>query len=283
MSNIQTMIEALDYIEQHLTAEIQVADIAAAVSYSLYHFCRVFNQVVHHTPYDYVMRRRLSEAARALVESDTRIIDVAYDAGFGSPEAFSRAFKRLLGVQPYQWRKRGHLDRRRLCSPVTRAHLEHLHGESELQPQLCEWDALHLVGITSLVQDETTQVAGLWELLQEELARFEIADSPRSHYGLVHYPDHWEQRGILYTAAVDGRGIEVPGSALAQHSLPAASYAHFVHHGDRSKVWLTRDYIYQTWLPRSGSQVAGSYELECYGTPAADEIRKGYALYLPIK
>jgi AraC family transcriptional regulator len=61
---MQTMIEALDDIEQHLTAEIQVADIAAAVSYSLYHFCRIFGQVVHHNPYDYLMRRRLSEAAR---------------------------------------------------------------------------------------------------------------------------------------------------------------------------------------------------------------------------
>ena len=69
MSTLASMFKAIEFIENNLKREITVADIADAVCYSLYHFCRTFNGAVHHTPYDYLMRRRLSDAARALVET----------------------------------------------------------------------------------------------------------------------------------------------------------------------------------------------------------------------
>jgi AraC-like DNA-binding protein len=64
MLHLDLMAQAIDFIEAHLRADVTVGDVAAAVSYSVYHFCRTFNQVTHYTPYDYLMRRRLAEAAR---------------------------------------------------------------------------------------------------------------------------------------------------------------------------------------------------------------------------
>ena len=95
MSQLTAIGKALDFIEDNLEENIGVADMADAAGYSLYHFCRVFNSIVHHTPYDYLMRRRLSESARALVETDRKIIDVAFEYQFNSPETYSRAFKPL--------------------------------------------------------------------------------------------------------------------------------------------------------------------------------------------
>ena len=70
MSNVETIFEAIEFIEANLKEAIAVADIADAVGYSLYHFCRVFNRAIKHSPYDYLMRRRLSESAQELIETD---------------------------------------------------------------------------------------------------------------------------------------------------------------------------------------------------------------------
>ena len=104
MSQLTAICRALDFVEEHLSQEITVADMGAAACYSPYHFSRTFNRVVHHTPYDYLMRRRLSESARQLLETDKKIIDIALEYGFNNPETYSRAFKRMFGVQPSQWR-----------------------------------------------------------------------------------------------------------------------------------------------------------------------------------
>ena len=99
-AQIAAIASALVLVEQGLKDDIRVADMAVAAGYSLYHFCRVFNAIVHHTPYDYLMRRRLSESALCLLETDWNVADIAFEYQFNSHEAYSRAFKRMFGVPP---------------------------------------------------------------------------------------------------------------------------------------------------------------------------------------
>jgi AraC family transcriptional regulator len=86
MLNLEPMVTAVTFIEDCLQENIKVADMADAVNFSLFHFCRTFNKIVHHTPYDYLIRRRLSESARLLLETDQRITDIAFTFQFNSPE-----------------------------------------------------------------------------------------------------------------------------------------------------------------------------------------------------
>ncbi len=95
---LRSMATAVTYIEDHLQDNINLADIAAYVAYSLFHFCRVFNQTVHHPPYDYLMRRRLTAAALQLLQTEQRVTDIAFAYQFGTPEGFSRAFQRMFRV-----------------------------------------------------------------------------------------------------------------------------------------------------------------------------------------
>ena len=90
MPDLAVICRALEFVEENLKDEISVGDMASAVGYSLYHFCRTFNEATHQTPYSYLMRRRLTEAARVLLSTDDKIIDVALDYQFGNPETFSR-------------------------------------------------------------------------------------------------------------------------------------------------------------------------------------------------
>ena len=134
MPDLALISEAVDYIESNLREATTVADMADAVSYSLYHFCRTFNRATHHTPYDYLMRRRLSESAQALLQTDHKIIEIGLDYQFNSPETFSRAFKRMFGMQPNQIRKQGSIDPRRLMPRLTPAHLRHINKGPYLKP-----------------------------------------------------------------------------------------------------------------------------------------------------
>jgi AraC family transcriptional regulator len=261
---------ALDFVEDNLRQEITVADMANAAGYSLYHFSRTFNGLVHHTPYDYLMRRRLSESARDLVQTDRRIIDIAFDYGFNSPETFSRAFKRMFGVQPHQWRKREWIDERLLMPRLTPAHIDHINKGDYLRPELWEKDGFRVSGVMSLVRNGRETVAQLWEMLSHQLEGGVNGCELGDYYGIAWYPEDWGERGFLYMAAVEviaGNGTVQDGlpTALVDKTMPPARYARFVHKGSRQELQFTLDYVYQIWLPKSGESLAHPFEIEGYG------------------
>jgi AraC family transcriptional regulator len=98
--------QSLSFIDAHLFGDLSLADIAAAVDLSPYHFSRLFSAVMGESPVSYVRRRRLAQAAlRLMQQPDTRLIDLAFECGFESQEAFTRAFRRTLGLTPGELRR----------------------------------------------------------------------------------------------------------------------------------------------------------------------------------
>jgi AraC family transcriptional regulator len=284
VSHLTAISKALDFVEDNLKEEIAVADMARAAGYSLYHFSRTFNGVVHHTPYDYLMRRRLSESARDLVETDRRIIDVAFDYRFNSPETFSRAFKRMFGLQPSGWKAQGRADERFLMCRWTLEHLEHINKGDYLKPVSEEKDAFQVAGVMTLVQNRQEVIPHLWEMLAQELACVEGSRTDGNYYGITWYPQDWKERGRFYMVAVGVESPHVTSSALVVKTIPVSRYARFVHKGSREDLQLTRDYIYQTWLPKSGESLAHSLEIACYGRELnAVQADVEWEVLIPIK
>ena len=111
MENIEPINRAIDYIENNLTEAIRLEEVSAVAGYSLFHFSRLFLELIGETPGDYIRKRRLSEAACELINSRKSILDIALDYQFQSQEAFSRSFKRLFRVSPGTYRKRRYLTR----------------------------------------------------------------------------------------------------------------------------------------------------------------------------
>ena len=285
MSNIPAMIQAVEFIENNLKEEIGVADVADAVSYSLYHFCRMFNRVIHHTPYDYLMRRRLSESAQELVETDKKVIEIALDYRFNSPETYSRAFKRMFDLQPYQWRKQGTVGRHALMRRLTPAHIRHINKGDYLKPTLMEKGTLQLAGVMTLVTGDQAIIPRLWDTLAEELKRIKDADVAGRYYGITWHPRDWQERGYLYMAAIEAESLDTTGSPLVTKTIRPSKWARFVHKGPYRDLKLTQDYIYQTWLPKSREQLARSLEVEDHGTvpgdPKGEESETG--ILVPIQ
>jgi AraC family transcriptional regulator len=100
------MNRVLDYIDQHLDAPLELATLADVANFSRFHFHRMFAGWIGETLGDYIRRRRLEVGAIQLAtRPNLTVLDVAVYTGFGSGEAFGRAFKTQFGCTPAAWRK----------------------------------------------------------------------------------------------------------------------------------------------------------------------------------
>jgi AraC-like DNA-binding protein len=105
MNNNESIEKSIEFIEDNLMERISLEDLAKRTFLSKYHYHRVFHELVGETVMEYVRKRRLTEAAKELVETNAKIVDVALKYQFSSQEAFSRAFKRMFKVSPGEFRK----------------------------------------------------------------------------------------------------------------------------------------------------------------------------------
>lgn len=102
----QRFERVFEYIEQHLDEPMNVEQLGGVAYFSKFHFHRQFSEYTGLGVAAYVRILRLRRASYRLVFSrQERITDIALDAGFESPEAFSRAFKQAFGQSPSQFRK----------------------------------------------------------------------------------------------------------------------------------------------------------------------------------
>lgn len=102
--SIQTLC---GWIDRHLDQPLTLDLLASRCGYSPYHFSVLFHQRCGISVKSYVTHRRMQQAARHLMESDQRILDIAMEAGYSSQAAFSRAFWRWSGMMPGEYRRHG--------------------------------------------------------------------------------------------------------------------------------------------------------------------------------
>ena len=96
--------EMLGYINENLDKNITVSRIAATVNICARECQRIFNQYLHYSPMEYVLRQRIFTAAKLLTNTDRAITDIALYCGFSNPSYFSKQFKLLMGSTPREYR-----------------------------------------------------------------------------------------------------------------------------------------------------------------------------------
>lgn len=97
---IDIVMEIVSYIESHLQEKILLDDIAQNMNYSKYYLNRIFSSVAGCTMHKYIQRRRLTEAARLLAETDIPIAEISSKACYDSQQAFTLAFRQLYQCTP---------------------------------------------------------------------------------------------------------------------------------------------------------------------------------------
>jgi len=282
--DLLSIYRALELIETRLRDDVIASEMAMAAGYSLYHFIRTFDRVVHHTPYNYLMRRRLSEAAYELAHSHRRVIDIALDYRFGNHETFSRAFKRLFGVQPTQWRELGAIPHQGLMPPLSFAYLEHIHKPGFQKPKLAEFPSRWVAGLMTQMVGQPGEVEQLWRSLGRTLEMQPPAQDPASFFGVISYLEGLSGKGF-YMAAVEMLSSDMDAPHLVYRSLPAGQYICMAHNGSVETLSLTLTYLYHTWLPKAGLQPACPLEILAFGEapPWRGENSSEITILAPVK
>lgn len=104
---LERLNQALEHIERHLDGQVDVAALARVAGTSEYHLRRMFSALAGMPLSEYVRRRRLTVAGAEVLAGPATLLEVAVRYGYGSGEAFARAFRAVHGVGPGEARRTG--------------------------------------------------------------------------------------------------------------------------------------------------------------------------------
>ncbi len=142
MDWLNRMNQVLAYIEDHLEGTIDYEDISQISLCPGSLFQRMFSNFTNISLSEYIRKRKLSQAAMALVEEDVSVIDIAMRYGYNSPDAFSYAFKRMHGISPSQAKKNGES----LVHYPKLSFIIQMKGDIEMKYKIIEKEAFTVVG-----------------------------------------------------------------------------------------------------------------------------------------
>ena len=233
---IAALNQLVEFVEEHLTEEIDIAGLAARLGTTEYHLRRMFSSLAGMPLSEYIRRRRMSVAA-AEVLGDGDLLGIAVRYGYGSTEAFGRAFRAVHGVSPGDVRRDGGPLR---SQPHLRFRLT-VEGNTTMDTRIADRPAFRLVGHSArvpLIHEGVNphiqaHIAGL---PASEHARLkELSNTEPS--GLLQVsadvdPDYTEGTELTYVhgVAVD-EGTSVPAD-LDVIEVPAGAWAVFRTTGD---------------------------------------------------
>lgn len=103
-SAVARVTRSVRKIERDPAAALTVAGLAREAKLSPYHFLRIFERLTGLTPHQYVLRARLREAALRVAAGTSKVLDIAFDCGFGDVSNFNRAFRTEFGASPRGFR-----------------------------------------------------------------------------------------------------------------------------------------------------------------------------------
>ncbi len=107
MSDKRITEKILNFIEENLKEDLTLEKIAAALNYSKFYTARKFKEDTGITLYQYIRGRRMDKAAADLVTTNRSVLEIAFEAGYGSQQAFTQAFHDVYGDTPQEYRRIG--------------------------------------------------------------------------------------------------------------------------------------------------------------------------------
>jgi AraC family transcriptional regulator len=271
--------KALWFIESHFTEELTLDDVADAGGVSRYHMSRVFGIATGWPVIRYVRGRRLTEAARTLAAGAPDILAVALDAGYGSHEAFTRAFRDQFGLTPEDLRARGNLDNIQLTEPIQMD--ETLLTNLE-PPRFENFKTLLIAGLSERYNSETSAgIPAQWQKFAPHLGHI-AGQVGRTAYGVICNSD--DAGNTEYICGVEVSDFSKAPAEFSRLRIPEQRYVVFKHRDHVSSIRRTWFTIWNKWLPESGHRPAEGISFERYGEEFDGRTGTGgLEIWIPIK
>lgn len=252
---------AIDYIEENLNGELDLAKVARIACSSPYHFQRMFFAMIGVTPAEYTRRRRLTMAASDLATGNEKVIDIALKYGYESPNAFTRAFKNMHGINPSEAKKLGV---KLSVSHRVSYHVE-VKGENDMNYTIINKPAFQLMGKSKKFSYEkfikqgpkfwkeyvaTQEYQSLWEL-NHGIGGL-VTEAPLMS---VYLPTEKDNRDVFIDVLGVEKKSEMTNKNFQVFNIPEATYAEFnCTYNNSMKM---NKYIYGEWFSSTGYERDG--------------------------
>jgi AraC family transcriptional regulator len=271
--------KALWFIESHFAQALTLDEIANRGCVSRFHLARAFEAATGLSVMRYVRARRLSEAARRLADGAPDILAVAIDAGYGSHEAFTRAFREQFGLTPEALRARGHLDSIAIVEPIKMD--ETLLTHLEL-PRFEDGKPFLVAGLSERYTcDTSTAIPSQWQRFGAYFGKVP-GQMGGVAYGVCYNAD--DAGNFDYLCGVEVSDFSALPAELSRVRIAAQRYAVFSHREHISTIRRTLNTIWNQWLPASGHVPADAPNFERY-SEQFDPVSGmgGLEIWLPLK
>lgn len=271
--------KALWYIDSHFAGDITLQEIARASGVSRFYLSRAFGEATGRSVMRYVRGRRLTNAARSLSAGASDILSVALEAGYGSHEAFTRAFRDQFGLTPETVRAQCHLGNLELVEPIKMD--ERLIANLE-PPRFENGKPLLLAGLGERYTWETSKaIPAQWQRFHLYFGAI-AGQIGRMAYGVCCNSD--DDGNYDYICGVEVASFSELPSEFSRVRIPKQSYAVFSHREHVSTIRSTINTIWNKWLPESGHEVADAPNFERYGEDFDSKSGTGtIEIWVPLK
>ena len=301
MNTLDRMNAVIDYVECHLTEELDLKHLASLAYCSIHTFQRLFSYITDISIVEYIRRRRLSSAALELQQSNIKIVDLAIKYNYESPVSFARAFQVVHGITPSEARKSN--VSLKMFPKLTFQII--IKGVSEMNYRIVKTESFKVFGLEGIVSTaENTQYypheGYIWAEFNNGKADSKY-DKLQSDAGKGKLPFHDTMfvqdmctiHGLMNYNQIDDTtygymlcSFVTPESKTDGYKIveiPASTWAVFPYVKDTGKdageIWSE---LYQTffeWLPASEFEKLDNPEFEMYGW-ANDHLT--YELWIPV-
>jgi AraC family transcriptional regulator len=276
------MHRVLEHIDRHLDERLELESLAQVANFSSFHFHRLFAAWMGETLGEYLRRRRLEVAALRLVaQPRLPVLQVALGVGFGSAEAFARAFKARFGETPTAWRstqqrKRDQAERKPDQATALRGTDDGNMKNTviDLNVKLVDRQPVTIAYLRH-VGPYGPGLADFWtETVASWMATNNLLGKPR--YGISQDdPGITAPEKLRYDA-----GVEVPPDFTGSGSylktvIPGGTYAAGRFKGTGDQLAAAWESMLREWLPDSGMQLDARPFFEYYPTDARYDPQTG--------
>lgn len=243
-------------IETDLHTDLSMTSLSERCAVNVHHMCRIFQLATGMSIMSYARARRLSKAARAVAHGRDNIIAIALDAGYGSHEAFTRAFVHCFGITPSALRSHRSIATLDLTEPFE---MNKDMIVPVAAPRMEERGAFRVVGLgIDCAFGNTGAIPALWQAFNARENEVENA-VPGALYGVCCMGDG--AGNFRYIAGVEAQGST---SGMEHIDIPAHRYAVFTHSGHISDFAKTVYTIWNKALPDAGLKSAQAPDFERY-------------------
>lgn len=268
------------HIEANISNKLPLEDLAVISNFSPFHFQRIFKEIVGETPKQYIKRRRLEAAAHDItLDSVDSMLEVAFNSGFSSLAAFSKAFKQYYGISPDKFRLSTEKEKIDILNLTTNHQASPFFNpdlflgdeskEATLSIQVEKLPRIKLVYYEITLTD-LNRIKESYHKIQAWASARDLVNSNSKLIGLLKdYPLFTPLEKCRFLTGISVIAPPELSGTVNYLDIPANTYASFKSKGDINSLIQSITYFANHWLPNSGYKMEHQPGLFFpYGNPA---------------